>query len=263
MAACLSLLFWEQSNRPAQSSAQPAGEGGRTASLVSVLYSYALVCGLAASVVLLARLIGRVNGWTGIVNFLVPIAAIAVVLVRNEIAGRRAPGLPRIREHWRLLLPVTLGFSLVVGVFLMPYVLSGSVGDLTHGLFVRPVKRLDVTPDLPPWLSWIVLPAVIIVARTWRWSTNLVRGIGPALVVFLAWVVWRGSALPYYPGVILTIRAIVPAAVVGVSVGYCWASGPCMRRLQRRRAEQRSLTQMTCEDHAWSSCSSPSWRGAL
>ena len=153
IASCLSLLFYEQSRgrKPSVINHRPAGSS--LFSLFSILYRAALIVGMSAGVALLWRVVLTANGPSGVVHFALPVGGLAAVLIHGELAQTGGSPISRLRDQWRMLLPMMMGVLLVVVPFLMPYVFSGSFGDLIQGLFVSPLRRFGVTANPPPALS--------------------------------------------------------------------------------------------------------------
>jgi hypothetical protein len=211
IASCLSLLFYEQSRgrKPSVINHRPADS-----SLFFILYRAALIVGMSAGVALLWRVVLAANGPSGVVHFALPVGGLAAVLIHGELAQPGGSPISRLRDQWRMLLPMMMGVLLVVVPFLMPYVFSGSFGDLIQGLFVSPLRRFGVTANPPPALSLAALPAILILGRTWRWPLPLAYALSAFLILPAAFFVWHGANTPYYPAVISTIRAIVPTSVL-------------------------------------------------
>jgi Dolichyl-phosphate-mannose-protein mannosyltransferase len=212
IAACLSLLFYEQS-RPGKQSVKNHRPTDAPV-FFSILYRAALIIGVSGGVALLWRVVLAANGPSGVVHFAVPIAGLVAVLIHGELTQPGSSPISRLREQWRMLLPIMIGVLLAVGPFLMPYVFSGSLAALTHGLFVSPIRRFAVTANPPPVLSLAALPAILILGRTWRWPLTLAYALSAGLIFPAAFLVWHGASTPYYPAVVSTIRAIVPTSVL-------------------------------------------------
>jgi hypothetical protein len=112
----------------------------------------------------------------GLVHFAVPpLAAVLVVASRFRRSSGRSS-----RERFRIafgsVLPFVAGVLAPCILFLTPYVLSGSVGDLYEGVFVLPRLRLEFAAwDSPPLLGFV--PAAAIAAWL-AWSQDRDSGVG-------------------------------------------------------------------------------------
>ena len=96
------------------------------------------------------------------VHFTMPLVAIGVFLGWHEWQVGRGAFVERVRGLVRLLLPFSAGIVCLVMVFLIPYLASGSWGDLYRGLFVLPAARLDHASLPPPALKWFNLSLPVI-----------------------------------------------------------------------------------------------------
>jgi Dolichyl-phosphate-mannose-protein mannosyltransferase len=209
IAACATVLFTEQTaNRQ-----KPAPDDGRR-SAPATAYRVGIALALCAGVFLLGAIVFRWHGTAGLLHFVLPNALLAAVLVRNEIAGPAGSATTRFREHVRLMAPVVLGLAAVVLPFLVPYAMTGSLGDLVNGLFVAPRKRLDVMVIPPPMFSWASLPVLAMLAWVPRWPRRPAWLLAGALAVAgVAWIVGRDPN-EVEPPLVESLRAIAPAAVV-------------------------------------------------
>jgi hypothetical protein len=106
-----------------------------------------------------AWLVRTQSGVVPILHFIVPIAAVAALLVWTEIAPgpHRMPA--RLSRLSRLVIPFLLGAALPIAIFLVPYARSHALGDFYRGVFVLPQRRLTVASQ--PLGSWIALLPVV------------------------------------------------------------------------------------------------------
>lgn len=166
-AALLFLLYREQSlsRRAATASA------GR-----SIAWSLVVTGASLAFVALLVVLIRRDLGLPELLNYVVPGALSALVLIHNEWVAARGSLASRLRRLIGLTLPFVAGAALPIAVFVAPYVLSGDVDRLLYGVFVLPMKRLQfVSQTFPQLLALLfVVPVAVLLAlgfyegRSWR-----------------------------------------------------------------------------------------------
>jgi hypothetical protein len=157
-----------------------------------------------------------------IIQFVVPGALIAALLVRNEWTIPAGDSRTRFVHLAKLLLPFLLGAALPVVIFLIPYVNSGSLGAFTHGVFVLPMKRFGFATwrELPLTTTLTLVP-VALLALGARRLRNSLSGFRAAMVVltFGALLVLAGNHDPLYRGIWYAFRNLLPAlAIVGVLV---------------------------------------------
>lgn len=138
----------------------------------SVLTDIAVIA-YAAAVAWLVRSLGP----AALVHFAIPNAAVAVLVVRRKHTTSYA--LP-----WRAIGPFLVGVIAPIALFLIPYVLSGSVGALLHGVFVTPIVRLKVIAFPPPPAVSVLmaLPLVVMLGlvgrRSWQWWVAALLAFG-------------------------------------------------------------------------------------
>lgn len=165
-----------------------------------------------------------------VVHFFVPTVAVWTVLLVFERREGRGAVPQRFWTLSRLLVPFGIGVALPIALFLLPYVRSGSLGDLYRGLFVLsqvqigkarltfpplatleasvPYSALLAFPFLIPrrWQRWIVVPLVLLLAvgvlaaksdRVYEWIWNSARSLDiAAAVAGCLFLIFRGSELP-------------------------------------------------------------------
>jgi hypothetical protein len=218
------------------------GTGGRWGYplLVTVLGVF-----FVAALVHLVRAVPRESKY---LHFVVPGAAIAALLSATE--WRDPVGLPlvaRVRRLARLVGPFVLGVALPTALFLVPYVASGSVGALVHGVFVEPAKRFQYAlvppaslwtlPAALPWLVVLVPPPSGAAAPDGAAQRRGDRLVLAAYVVVLALLVATSvhGGRPYI-GVWLTVCYVAPSAVLAGCVLLISRAGreriPAVRREQ-------------------------------
>jgi hypothetical protein len=218
-AIVLALLLVEQEDAPAT-------DGGATLGA----YGGVLLAALALVVTALFGVIEPRLAPSEALDFFVPGAAICAFLGWNEVTRRRGASRPRFARAFHLLLPVAAGASLPIAAFAVPYLLTGSLGDLATGVLVEPAARLEfaTVPSLPLQSARdalvAVVPLALAAALTWR-RGNATAALALGLVL-LPWLVLvdREVALDHVlTAVRWAARLFVPVAVVVLAAR--WRSG--------------------------------------
>ncbi len=184
-AGLLFFLFREQSEaRPRiESDVILAPSGGK-------LYRLFLDASLVAFVGALAILIRRLADLPELYDFVLPGLALALVLLARESRPSALSDLSRLRNLSGLVAPFLAGAILPVGLFLVPYAFSHSLGSFYNGVFVLPFKRISIVAFRPPSLD------------------NLAALLFPlGILAFAFYSKWRESI--WVVGTVLTGLAIV------------------------------------------------------
>ena len=189
------------------------GEGSRHGVTRAVLVvESAAMLAFVASLVLLIR--SRLQP-SEVVQFVLPGAAVASVLVWNEATQGRGAFASRLRTLLRLIGPFALGVALPIALLVAPYVAAGAVSDLYRGVLVLPQKRLHgADMSLPPLLTLLAaVPYGIVVLL----PKARVAGVFVVGVLALALAV---SATPFaYPRLWASAQfSSIVAVVVGCVV---------------------------------------------
>jgi 4-amino-4-deoxy-L-arabinose transferase-like glycosyltransferase len=179
----------------------------------AVFVSAALAVFVAALVVLVRhRLVAP-----ELAQFVVPGAAIAVLLVRNEWSQPAGASRERFMSLGRLLVPFLIGVAVPIAIFLLPYIRSGSVGAFATGVFVLPMKRFGVAewavPPLTTMLASVPLVMLALLASTLRKRAAQWLGIVVALGLAVLFVM-TGRSDPAYRAVWYSVRMLLPGLVV-------------------------------------------------
>jgi len=207
-AGLLFLVFLEQEGAVTTSN--------RTPSRTSV-YRVVLVVSLLLFVAALLALVAARPGVRTLVHFVLPGAILAGLLLWRELR-LCGPSPARFAASLRLIAPFLTGAAVPVVVFLVPYALQGAVGDLVHGVFVRPATRLTFAAMEPPsvWLSlFATAPLVLFLAsgsHSGRWPPWLQ---GVTLLGMLGVLDSAAGDSPAYQVVWQSVRFLVPAVVAG------------------------------------------------
>jgi hypothetical protein len=171
-----------------------------------------------------------------VLHFLVPALAVSAVLLWFEWKWGRGAVAERALRLFRLLLPFGVGVALPIALFLVPYVLTGSLSDLYHGVLLLPQVQIGRVRLAFPHLSTLksTIPYALLLAFPWlvprRWqgwfvlTLSLLLGIG----------VLAASAAPVYESIWNSARTLdVVAAIAGCSVLVLQGSElPVVRRQQ-------------------------------
>jgi hypothetical protein len=159
-AVLLFLVFHEQE----QNQAEVRIPGHR-------IFHYCVVLGLVVFVFGLFRMLGSSHDASHLYHFVLPGAAVCGLLIWREFSFEFAADAVR----WRKMVPLAgifaAGIAIPIGLFLIPYVLSGSLTSLMHGLFVVPFKRLvfaAVFPSQAQYIPATLLLCILLVAGIYR-----------------------------------------------------------------------------------------------
>lgn len=224
-----------------QESVEPAtgnsADGGSTESGDSV-YRVVVLAGLIVFALALGMLVTRTPGIDFPLNFLVPAAALVAALAWNEqrIPRGRRSSASRFRALAGVVLPFGAGVLLPITVFLVPYVVSGTVGDIVAGVFVAPTGRLTAGALAPlPWTKgWpiLVIIGLLLASRLTNKRASMLLGVGVAIVG--AYAVWSAATNPAAYRTLL--YGVVPLPVLTVAAAAAFIGGVGKRSsLQRQR----------------------------
>ena len=156
------------------------------------------------------------------VQFVVPGALIAALLIRNEWTQPAGASRTRFVLLARLLVPFLFGVALPVALFLVPFARSGALGAFANGVFVVPMRRFSVVtiPALPLSTLLALVPFAMFVALAQRRPEGIRRREAIFLAAALA-LLLRATAgnAALYRGVWYAARAVLPViAILGVVV---------------------------------------------
>lgn len=152
-AAFLFLVYHEQS----QAKTKTARDDRR-----SPAYFLFIVLVAMTPALLLALLTRKVGGAMTMIQFVVPMLLLALTLIWNEWNFGRGRFWVRVQRLLRTVAPFVIGVLLPIVPFLAPYVASGALGDLYHGLFVLPQKRFEFGVFPLPDVIRIACPATVL-----------------------------------------------------------------------------------------------------
>ena len=211
-------------------------DGGPASPSHASLYRVIVLSGLLVFAIALGVLVTRTPGIDFPINFLVPAVALVGALVWNEhrLSGDRRSSATRFRALAGVVLPFGAGVVIPIALFLVPYLLSSSVGNSVTGVFVAPTARLETVAMAPlPWIKGLPVLAIaglLLVARRLDKRASLLLGLAVAIVG--AYAVWSAAAMPaayravLYAVVPLPILTVVAAAAIVGGTG----NRPSLRR---------------------------------
>ena len=201
--------------------AQARAAAGREAPR-GIGYQLFVSVSLLLFVAVLWALVRHQLGVPEVVQFVLPGALVAALLVRNEWTLPAGTSSARFASLVRLLGPFLLGLALPVALFLVPYALTGALGAWAQGVFILPTKRFGAAAIHPPPLATMIalVPVGILAvgarkvsAQVRRWEIAILAG------VFLLVVIASGTVDELYRVVWYSVRNLPPLlAVVGVVV---------------------------------------------
>ena len=154
------------------------------------------------------------------VQFCVPGALLAALLIRNEWTQPAGPSGARFALLARVLVPFLAGVVLPIALYLVPYARDGTLPAFVHGVFVVPMKRFGAAAflALPLTTMLALVPFGLLVARSQRAHGRLGRR-ETVLLALLLLVVLRATdgSGTLYRMVFNAARNLLPAlAVIGV-----------------------------------------------
>jgi len=192
---------------------EPRGEagerGGRT-------FSGLVTAALALFVAVLWMLVRNRAGASELVAFVLPGGVLAAYLVWTEWSVPRDRFVERLRRFSDLAGPLLAGIAVPIVIFALPYLLSDALPDLWRGVFVTPTRRFAfATTELPRLgtLTAVLVPAAILIlppilGKRVQWW------VGGIALVLLPYILWQGHTARGYRETWLSMRWLIPAAVL-------------------------------------------------
>ncbi len=180
----------------------------------------ALMC--ACMVLLVVALLRHDLGAMEAINYVIPIGGLCGLLLWNEWNEGRGPFATRFRQLSGDVCWFLAGVAAPVVCFLIPYIISGALGDLYRGVIVLPQQRFQYAElGLQPLSTLLpaLIPALILVSsclRRPRLSTPARWGVATVWIAIGA-VPLLFAANWYYWGV-FALRGMIPAiaCVIGL-----------------------------------------------
>jgi hypothetical protein len=217
VAAAIVYFIFKASSDPYE---HPEELGPRRRWLSAVVGAFSIAMAGGVVFVLRQRL-----GAGEIVNFLVPVLALAAFAYLSSRRGEHRHAPATLRPLFRLALPFLLGTLVPVAVFVAPYVAVGAVGDLASGVW--PVKRIQFASLSPPNILTL-FAVVVFVPLIWvpKGLRDIERTLPVAVLALVALVASRTVVV--YALTWQSLRAVVPVLTVGglIAVSRRWQAAP-------------------------------------
>jgi hypothetical protein len=187
--ALLFFIFREQAIASVQNQQSP----GRAR-----FYCATVTLGLAIFLALLFSMIHKIPGVSGLIYFVLPAFSLVVLLLMREFTGIAGRNRQRFTTLLGMCVPFGVGIAVPLIVFLIPYLLSGSLEYLVHGLMATPSRaiRFAASASDNPTLLVLAIPMIMPVILASECS-----GLGRAIC---------GSILALYACGILIFSAKFP-----------------------------------------------------
>jgi hypothetical protein len=188
-------------------------------------------------VVLLVYFVRGIPRESRLIQFVLPGAMVAGVLAAGEWRDPGREALPvRVRNLATLIGPFALGVALPIGLFILPYLASGSLVALLRGVFVVPMRRYGFAVVPPASLGTLgaALPWLLLLTPR-RLTPSGKPGSHRLAVVALSGLAIALGALAFraahggvpYVAVWLTIYYLAPCTVAaGCMVVWRWRRQP-------------------------------------
>ncbi len=172
---------------------------------------------LMVFVMLLIRLIATSGVPIDIIYFVLPGAALAVLLILRESNGIPGSDRKRFKTLLRMLVPVLVGAILPVAIFLTRYVLAGSLTAFFHGVFILAGKRLSFASMEPPGLVAMAaaLPWAVLLHTPARQRKSVPMFIRLSAVLGLSAVLLFAAKYPAaYRFTWFSVATLIPLTVL-------------------------------------------------
>ena len=184
-------------------------------------YALFVTASLALFVAALVALIRSHLQFSEVVQFVMPSTLVSLLLAWNEWRSDTRISRGRATKLARAIIPFVVGVLLPLALFIILYARAGALGELAHGVFVAPQKRLaSLAVHAPePWTMLALAPFAAFVALVYRREGALSRRevvlIGIVLVLVLR---ASGGNAALYRSVWFSARTLLPVlAIAGVA----------------------------------------------
>jgi hypothetical protein len=203
-----------------------ANEENRRSPARARFYSAAVALTLAVFLALLFSLVHKVPGIGELIYFVLPAFGLVALLLAREFAGIAGRDRERFAALARMCVPFGVGVAIPIIVFLVPYVLSGSVHDLIHGLVAIPARAVRFTVDAPgnPIMMIEIIPFILPVILAYE-CRSLGRAICSSILALFACAVLIFSVRsPLIYGLGWRSLATASPVLVLAGVAILWVS---------------------------------------
>ena len=186
-------------------------EGGRN-------YLYLITFGLLLFIGMLAAVVRLRPNVEAVIHFVLPGAAIVVLVLAGEHAESRGRLPQRVAGLLRLAAPFGLGVLIPILVFLIPYVFTDSLTALADDLFGAPASQTTFASRAMPGLHTFAaaLPVVALfgLAPLWRGRGRISWLVGTAAAIAAGALLLAAGNQAVYRTVWHSMRALGPVTVV-------------------------------------------------
>ena len=209
-AVCIFLLFCEQTRSlPAAGKPRPARRND--------LYRIALNASVFGLILGLIFLVRRLLNVSELYFFIVPVAALGLLLIHRAAQPTTDTDLMRFKHVFRLLLPFCAGVLIPVAIFLLPFAATRSLAAFFNGVFVIPFIRITKAKRLPPGLGDFIalVPLLAILAFSLRSKFRESRYVMFGLALgFAAVLYFAPENIAVYKFAFIGLWLCVPLVVV-------------------------------------------------
>ncbi|MCH7563395.1 MAG: hypothetical protein IH968_06165 [Gemmatimonadetes bacterium] len=184
-------------------------EGGRN-------YLYLIAFGLLLFIGMLAAVVRMRPNVEAVIHFVLPGAAIVVLVLAGEHAEPRGRLPQRAAGLLRLTVPFGLGVLIPIVVFLIPYLLTDSLAALADDLFGAPASQAAFAyRDMPGLHTFAAaLPVVALFGLAPRWHGRISWLVGTAAAIAAGVLLLAAGNQAVYRTVWHSMRALGPVTVV-------------------------------------------------
>ena len=151
------------------------------------------------------------------VHFVLPLVILVGLFAWREWTHEPVSSSRRFAYVFKSLVPFAVGLAFPVALFFLPYVSSGSVSTVLHGVFVVPMERLSSAATRPPSLlaTTVALLPLLALLRLSSFrgtaATGLVASTAAALGLIL---LLSPSVAVVYRLVWYSVRLLIPALTI-------------------------------------------------
>lgn len=150
--------------------------------------------------------------------FLLPAAAICMLLFWDEWQAGHGNSLSRLRTLFGLFLPFGCGVVVPIVIFLVPYILTNSLGYFVEGVFISPQKRFEHASMNFPSILTLAASVPYALLLLWPFARNekfpMTTKFQIALIIPLGCAVSLAENLKVYGFLWLSVRSLGVVAVL-------------------------------------------------